>query len=222
MQVLIFLFACVRLRRDRANVQCAGADSASRQLRLCSTSECLYARHPTRALTPPPYPFQGAGFFAECVTVGWCPTPQRAPPSALLLTPPSPSSYDLFVIDGVTSMLNGLGPAQPYKYTYLNNMGKASSLTSYFTYNCAVPSVACMPYLYQNSTEIDTNTSLPISGGFTLPNPASTWQDNYSPVYQLQTADLKNAVRGWVGGGFLSFRLCPDAHSTPSPHFLFR
>ena len=87
------------------------------------------------ALTPSLF-FQGAGFFAECVAARAPRLPSVRPPRVALHSPLPPStrplsSYDLFVIDGVTSMLKGLGPAQSYKYSYVNNQGVPSSLTSY-------------------------------------------------------------------------------------------
>jgi AICAR transformylase/IMP cyclohydrolase PurH len=89
-------------------------------------------------------------------------------------------SYDLFITDGVTSMLRALGPVQRVVYTYQPAGGNATAtLTSYFTAYCT-QGEACLPSIY--------------AGGAWVPNPNTTWSPALQPRYQQQTTELKNGV----------------------------
>jgi len=91
-------------------------------------------------------------------------------------------SYDLFITDGVTNILNDLGPVSKVAYTYVPAPGSnATTLTSYFSAYCT-QGVACLPRLF-NAT----------SGAWEA-NPASAWTPEFTPYYQLQTPGLKNGV----------------------------
>jgi PHS family inorganic phosphate transporter-like MFS transporter len=110
-------------------------------------------------------------------------------------------SYDLFITDGVTSMLKNLGPVQRVAYTYRPNPASnaTATLTSYFSAYCT-QGVACLPSIY--------------AGGAWVPNPNSTWSPALTPRYQLQTTELKNGVSNaaLIGSvlGQLSFGFAGD------------
>ena len=87
-------------------------------------------------------------------------------------------SYDLFITDGVTSILKNLGPVVKVNYTMPDGSG---FLTSYFTAECT-DGVACMPRIY-NSTSRSW-----------VANPATTFRDEMMPRYQQQTSALKSSV----------------------------
>ena len=86
-------------------------------------------------------------------------------------------SYDLFITDGVTNILKDLGPTSKVVYTY----GANQTLSSYFTAYCT-DGVRCLPKLYNSAT------------GTWDANPATTWTEEFTPHYQLQTTALKNSV----------------------------
>jgi PHS family inorganic phosphate transporter-like MFS transporter len=109
-------------------------------------------------------------------------------------------SYDLFITDGVTSMLRALGPVQRVVYTYQPAGGNATAtLTSYFTAYCT-QGEACLPSIY--------------AGGAWVPNPNTTWSPALQPRYQQQTTELKNGVSNaaLIGSvlGQLSFGFAGD------------
>jgi MFS family permease len=87
-------------------------------------------------------------------------------------------SYDLFVTEGVTSILKNLGPVVAVNYTYADN-GASRSVVSYFTAACT-DGVRCMPRVFAD--------------GRWVANPATTFRPEMTPVYQQQTSAGKSAV----------------------------
>ena len=101
-------------------------------------------------------------------------------------------AFDLFVIEGVSNMLKGLGPAVPVAY---------NGTTFYFTDMCD-GSLDCLPRLRDGN-------------GTWVPNPATHWTAEFEPRYQAQTTDGKSAVANaaLIGSvlGQLAFGLAGDA-----------
>ena len=89
-------------------------------------------------------------------------------------------SYDLFITDGVTSMLKSMGPTTQVLYTYYES-DTAFTVPSFFSARC-VSGLLCLPNLYNNNTHAWE------------PNAASVWDSEMTPRYALQTPDMKNAV----------------------------
>ena len=90
-------------------------------------------------------------------------------------------SYDLFVTDGVTTILKDLGPVSKVTYSYYAAGALQPPLVSYFSAYCT-QGLACLPRLYNNATSAWEA------------NPASAWTPEFTPHYQLQTPALKNGV----------------------------
>ena len=101
-------------------------------------------------------------------------------------------AFDLFVIEGVSNMLKGLGPAVPVAY---------NGTTFYFTDMCD-GSLGCLPRLR------DAN-------GTWYANPASHYNAEMEPRYQAQTTEGKSAVANaaLIGSilGQLAFGVAGDA-----------
>jgi PHS family inorganic phosphate transporter-like MFS transporter len=89
-------------------------------------------------------------------------------------------SYDLFITDGVTSMLKSMGPTTKVIYTYYESNAPVT-VTSFFSARC-VSDLLCLPNQYNNVTHAWE------------PNAASVWDSEMTPRYSLQTPDMKNAV----------------------------
>jgi PHS family inorganic phosphate transporter-like MFS transporter len=89
-------------------------------------------------------------------------------------------SYDLFVTDGVTSILKNLGPVTRVSLTFFNN-SVPTTVNTYFTARC-VSGLACLPTLFNNATQAWE------------PNPSSVFTPEMTPRYALQTPDMKNGV----------------------------
>lgn len=108
-------------------------------------------------------------------------------------------SYDLFITDGVTSILKNLGPVVKVNYTMPDGSGY---LTSYFTAECT-DGLACMPRIYNASSRS------------WVANPSTTFRDEMTPRYQQQTSALKASVNtaALVGSifGQLFFGFAGDA-----------
>jgi len=101
--------------------------------------------------------------------------------------------FDLFVIEGVSNVLKGLGPAVPVKY---------NGTTFYFTDFCD-GTTSCLKNLRSDAD------------GTWVPNPASRYSPEMEPRYQAQTTEGKSAVANaaLVGSvlGQLAFGLAGDA-----------
>ena len=92
-------------------------------------------------------------------------------------------SYDLFVIDGVNNMIKNLGPAVTVKYNTTSGTVGAGNVVSYFTGYCpSNNAINCLPNLYN-----------PVTQSW-YPNPNTVYTNEFVPIYQAQTTDLKNSI----------------------------
>ena len=103
-------------------------------------------------------------------------------------------SYDLFVTDGVTSILKNLGPVTKVAYTYYSN-STPITLNSYFSAYCTTGAL-CLPFIFNNGTSAWE------------PNPRTTWDPEMTPRYALQTPDMKNGVSNAALIGSILGQLC--------------
>jgi PHS family inorganic phosphate transporter-like MFS transporter len=109
-------------------------------------------------------------------------------------------SYDLFVTEGVTSILKNLGPVVRVNYTVPDGSGRF--VVSYFTAACT-DGARCMPRTWD------------VGAGGWAPNPATTFRAEMTPRYAQQTSADKSAVNtaALVGSvlGQLFFGFAGDA-----------